>query len=296
MRVDMFKAAANLHDAIDVGTTLVCKRSIPHIRSMHVTRQVHNLVDIAAQLAQVRELLGSRKIAAHLELQIGGNRREVCVTAAFAVAIHHALHHHATRLHSVNRVCHGKSTVVMHVDAKRRRNTLLHFRNNLFNLPGHRSAVRIAKHDAIGMAKFGRLERFERIFRIRLVAIEKMFRIVNHLFGMFLEVCDRRLDHVEVFFESRADNVRDMQIPALTKNRLDRSFGLDERLQKRVVLGQNSRTTRRTKCGNLRVLELYIFNKLKKFFISRITRVRPTALDIIKSKMVQNSCNLHLIG
>ena len=296
MRVDMFKTAADLHDAIDVRTTLMSKCGIAHVRGMHVARQVHNLVDIATQLAQVRELLCSRKIAVHLELQIGCNRREVCVTAAFAVAIHHALHHHTARLHSVNRVCHGKSTVIMHVDAKRRRNSSLNLLYDFFDFPRHRSAVRIAKHDAIGMAKFGRLERFERVFRISLIAIEEMFRIVNHLFGMFLEVCDRRLDHVEVFFESRADNVRHMQIPALAENRLDRSFGLDERLQKRVILGQNTRTARRAKCGNFCMLELNVLDELEKFLIGRIAGVRPTAFNIVKSKVVQNSSDLDFIS
>ena len=146
------------------------------------------------------------------------------------------------------------------------------------------------------MALFCGTERLDRVFRIGLVAIEEMFRIVNDLFGIFLEVCHGRLDHVEVFRERRADHVRYMQIPALTKNRLDRSFRLDQSLQKRIVFRQDFRTTRTAKRGNLRVLELYILNKLEKFFVSRIARVRPTALDIVKSKMVQNSCNLHLVG
>ena len=121
------------------------------------------------------------------------------------------------------------------MDSKRSRNAGFHLFQNRFDFPWHRSAIRIAKHDAIGMALFCGTERFNRVFRIGLVAVEEMFRIVNDLFGIFLEVCHRRLNHVEVFRERRANNVRYVQIPALAKNRLDRSFGLDQSLQKRIV-------------------------------------------------------------
>ena len=160
MRIDMFKTARNLHHAIDVSTALMGKCGIAYVRGMHVTRQIHNLVDVAAQLAQMAQLFSGSKIAVHLELQIGGYRREVCVSTAFAITVHHALHHHATRLYGVKRIRDRKPAIVVDMNAKRRRNASLHLFQNRFDFPRHRSAVRIAKHDVIGMAEFSRLERF----------------------------------------------------------------------------------------------------------------------------------------
>ena len=160
MRIDMFKTARNLHHAIDVSTALMGKCGIAYVRGMHVTRQIHDLVDVAAQLAQMAQLFSGSKIAVHLELQIGGNRRQVRIPATFAITVHHALHHHTTRLHGVKRIRDRKPAIVVYMNTKRCRNVLFHIRKNLFDFPRHRSAVRIAKHDVIGMAEFSRLERF----------------------------------------------------------------------------------------------------------------------------------------
>ena len=91
----------------------------------------------------------------------------------------------------------------MHVDANRRRNHLLHVLHNLLEFPRHRTAVRVAKHNEVRAAAFGSLQRLESVLRVRLVAVKEMFRIVNHLLGMVLEVVDGRLDHVEVLLERR---------------------------------------------------------------------------------------------
>ena len=296
MRVDVFKTARDLHDAIDMGATLMGKCGITHIRGVHIARQIHDLVDIAAQLAQVRKLSSRNKIAIHLELQISGNRREVRISATFAVTVHHALHHRAARLHGIKRIRDRKPAVVVHMNSKRCGNALLNIRKNFFDFPRHRSAVRIAKHDTIGFALFCSAERFDGVFRVCLVAIEEMFGIVNDFFGMFLEECYRRFNHVEIFCERRANHVRHVQVPTLTKNRLDRSARLHERLQQRVVFRQNFRTASAAKRSNLCMLELNILDKLKKFLIGRIAGVRPTTFNIVKSKVVQNSSNLDFIS
>ena len=184
----------------------------------------------------------------------------------------------------------------MHVDADRRRNHLLHVLHNLLEFPRHRAAVRVAKHDKVRAAAFSSLQRLESVFRVRLVAVKEMFRIVNHLFGMVLEVVDGRLDHVEVFLERRADDVRDVQIPALSKNRLDRSARLHERLQQRVLLGQHLRAARGTECRNLRVLQLDFLDFLEEFLVGRVARIGPAPFDVVKTEMVKNSRNLQLVG
>ena len=237
VRVDMLETAADLHHAVNVGTALVRKRRIAHVRGMHVARQVHNLVHVAAQLAQPCNLLRGKELRAHLEMQVGSNRREVRVSATLAVTVHHALHHRSAALHGKQAVAHAQARVVMHVDADRRRNHLLHVLHNLLEFPRHRAAVRVAKHNEVRAAALRSLQRLESVLRVRLVAVKEMFRIVNHLLGMVLEVVDGGLDHVEVLFERRADDVRNVQIPALSKNRLDRSARLHERLQQRVLLG-----------------------------------------------------------
>ena len=107
MRVDMLETAANLHHAVDMGTALVRKRRIAHVRGMHVARQVHNLVHVAAQLAEPCNLFGGKELRAHLEMQVGSNRREVRVSATLAVTVHHALHHRSAALHGKQAVAHA---------------------------------------------------------------------------------------------------------------------------------------------------------------------------------------------
>ena len=286
VRVDMLETTADLHHAVDMGTALVRKRRIAHVRGMHVARQIHNLVHVAAQLAEPCNLFRGKELRAHLEMQVGSNRREVRVSATLAVTVHHALHHGSAALHGKQAVAHAQARVVMHVDADRRRNDLLHVLHNLLEFPRHRAAVRIAKHDKVRAAAFSRLQRLESVFRVRLVAVKEMFRIVNHLFGMVLEVVDGRLDHVEILLERRADNVGDVQIPALSENRLDRGARLHERLQQRVLLGQHLRAARGTECGNL----------LEEFLVGRVARIGPAPFDVVKTEMVKNSRNLQLVG
>ena len=114
---------------------------------------------------------------------------------------------------------------------------LFDFLDDRLQFPRHGSAVGIAKYNAICMALFRSTECLNSIFRICLVTIKEMFRIVNHLFGMFLEVGHRRLDHVQILFQRGADNVGHMQVPALAENRLDRGARLYKGLQQRVLFG-----------------------------------------------------------
>ena len=296
MRVNVFKAARHLHHTIDVSTTLMRKGGIPHVRGVHIARQVHNLIHITTQLTESCHLFSGKELRPHLKVKVGGDRRKICITATFTIAVHHTLHHQGAILNSIDAIAYGKASIIMNMDSDGRRNFLFYILYNFFEFPRHRAAIGITKNNAISTTLFGSAECFYCIFRICLVAIKKMFRIINHFFGMFLEVRHRRLDHVEVLFESRADDIGHMQVPALSENRLNGSTGLHERLQQRVVLGQNLRATSRTEGGNLCVFQLDFLDFLEKFLVGRITRIGPPPFDIVKTEMVKNSRNLQLVG
>ena len=122
-----------------------------------------------------------------------------------------------------------------------------------------------------------------------------MFRIVDDLFGMFLEVGHRRLDHVQVFFQGGADNVGHMQVPALAENGLYGSAGLYQGLQQRILFGQHLGTTGGAESGNLRMLQLDFLDFLEEFLIGGIAGVRPATFNVVKTETVQESCYLQLV-
>ena len=92
----------------------------------------------------------------------------------------------------------------------------------------HRTSVRDA-----GLA--GGAQRRERVVAIGLVAVEEVLGVVDRLATAIDDEADRVGDHVEVLGRRRAQDLDDVEQPALAEDRHDRRLGGDQLAQVRVV-------------------------------------------------------------
>ena len=85
-------------------------------------------------------------------------------------------------------ISNGAFPIIMHMDAKRAVYRLLDGPHDLGQFPRHGSTVGIAQHHRLSSSARSRLQGFERIARIRLIAIKEMFSIVDHPPALRLEI------------------------------------------------------------------------------------------------------------
>lgn len=97
MGVDMLEAARDLHHAVDMRTALVGKGRIPDIGRLDIARDVYNLIQGKAHLAQVLYVIRAGNLPLRLEHEIRDNRRQVRVAAPFPVTVQNALDHREAR-------------------------------------------------------------------------------------------------------------------------------------------------------------------------------------------------------
>ena len=71
-------------------------------------------------------------------------------------------------------------------------------RHLLLDLPGQRTAVRLADRDELGAPALGGSQRLEGVLGIRLVSVEEVLRVVDDAATARGEVANRVLDHAKV--------------------------------------------------------------------------------------------------
>ena len=149
-----------------------------------------------------------------------------------------------------------------------------------------RTAVGITKHDAIDTGLLGSFECFDGILRIGLVAIEKMLGIINNFRNVFLQICQRVLDQLEILFQADTQRLAHMEIPGFTEDRHRVGRGLDQGLDIIVFVRCSLGPSGGTESGYLGMVQgdlLHIFEK------SDVLRIGPgpTALDIVDTEFIK---------
>jgi ketopantoate hydroxymethyltransferase len=82
-----------------------------------------------------------------------------------------------------------------------------------------RAAVCLAQHDEVRAGILRGFDGFERVFGVFLEAVEKVFRIVEHLAAVLLQIGNGVGDHGQVFLQRDLENFRDMQRPKFCRRR-----------------------------------------------------------------------------
>jgi hypothetical protein len=88
------------------------------------------------------------------------------------------------------------------------------------------AAVRVAQHDEIRARFFRRLPGGERVIGIELVAVERVFGVVDDKLAVVFQKFHRVADHRQIFLRRAAQNFLHMQHRSLAVDRDDGRFRL----------------------------------------------------------------------
>ena len=108
-------------------------------------------------------------------------------------------------------------------------------------LVGQRAAVRVAQDERPRAGLAGRAQRREGVVAVGRVAVEEVLGVVDASRPRSATKRTRVRDHVEVLGRRRAEDLGDVEQPALAEDRDDRRLGRDELLEVRVVARRGSR-------------------------------------------------------
>ena len=162
------------------------------------------------------------------------------------------------------------------------------------NFAGQGSAICVAENEQIGTGIPRGAECLQGILGIVLVAVEKMFGVVEDFATVFFKMCHRVGDHGEVFLRSYIENLCDMQQPCLADDCDYRRLGLEEHAHLGIGLNRNAAATGATESGNAGVFPSELGRLGKKGCIARI-RARPTAFDEIDPERIQFLSDANLV-
>ena len=291
-RIDVLVSARELLHRMHMEPALVRESRRAHIRRADVVRHIRQFVHEMREVAQPGEI--EPEVEAHLELEIRHDRREVAVAHALAVAIDRPLHLHRAGTHRGKRIGHAHAAVIVRVDA----HGLTEFGDDLARHPFDKirqvSAIRFAKHDQVRTGIARRFHRAQRVVRIFLVAVEKMFGVVEHLAPVLFQMRHGVRDHREIFLERDVENLGHMQRPRLADDGHGGRLRIEEHLHLRVVLHAHLAAPGHAKGGDLRVLPSAFRRLLKERRVLRV-RARPATLDVMHSKRVELFRHANLI-
>ena len=135
----------------------------------------------------------------------------------------------------------------------------------------------------------------EGVVAVGLVAVEEVLGVVDDLAAAVDDEADRVRDHVEVLLRRRAEDLGDVEQPALAEDRHDRRLGGDELAQVRVVLRPVRAVAGRAERGQLRGLPGHRPGGLEELDVLRV-RAGPAALDVGHAVLVEHPGDPQLVG
>ena len=177
-----------LEDGRRMDAGLGGERRLADVGRLPVRRAVQDLVEHAARMRQLPELLGpDLHLEALGELRLQQQRRdqrgEVGIAAALAQAIERALDLPRAGPHRRQRIGDRVLGVVVRVDAEMRaRHVLRHLGDDLAHLVRQRAAVGVAQHHPARARLVGGRRHGQRVVAVGLVAVEEMLA-VDHGFA-----------------------------------------------------------------------------------------------------------------
>src|SRR5215210_4185342 len=203
-------------DAVDVQPTLVGEGAAPHIGTVRVRRQVHELRDVVGDLGEPPQPLLIHDLQAHLELQVGDGRDEVTVAAPLPDTVDGPLYVRRPGFYSHQGIRHPAPRVVVGVDAYLHVGELAHRApHDRFELRRQGPAVRVTEDQRRRACFGGGTEHRERVCGIVAEAVEVVLGVEDHLFAGAGQVGDGVAHGLEILFGRAPQDLLHMQLPAL---------------------------------------------------------------------------------
>ena len=302
--IDVLVAALDLGDGRAVDAALVRERGPADVRLVVVGHLVRDLGDRPAELGQRGEVAAARRHQrlGRLEREVGEDRDHVRVAAPLAVAVDGRLDVADPRLDRGDRVGHRQLGVVVGVDApghggrvrvplERRPDVA----DDVDQLVRQRPAVGVAQDEGARPGLAGGAERRQGVVAVRAVAVEEVLGVVHGLAAAVDDERDRVRDHVQVLGRRRAQDLDDVQEPALAEDRDDRRLRGDQLAQVGVVLGPVGAMPRAPERRQLRVLPALLAGRREEVDVLGVG-ARPAALDEREPVLVEHARDAQLVG
>mmetsp|Transcript_48076 Transcript_48076/g.102267 ORF Transcript_48076/g.102267 Transcript_48076/m.102267 type:complete len:411 (-) Transcript_48076:397-1629(-) len=196
----------------NVQSALVGEGRRANVGRRPVGGAVQGLVQEAGQGGYVFEVVfAGHSFAVAVQGEGRNDGAEVGIPSSFADAVDCALDETHARLDGSEAVGHGKSAIIVAMNAKgggfevRER-----FLSDLFNLPGHGAAISVAHDKHLRPSLHRRLTALHRVPRIELVPVEEVLQIHHDRPPLPLQILHRILDHLQILLGVRAEYVRDL--------------------------------------------------------------------------------------
>ena len=280
----MFVGARVPPDGAHVHAALVGEGTASDVGRMRVGREVRHLGHEAAQRRQFAELARGHAAPSELELEVGCDREQVRVAAAFSVAVHRTLHVRRARAHRGEAVGDGQAPIVVRVNAEAHARKLApSFAERRRHVLGKAASVRIAEHEARGTSGGRRGERRRGVAGVVPVAVEEMLGVVDHLTPFGAKKGDGLFDHAEVLLRRGAQHTEDVAQPALAEDGHHGRPGLQERAYLEVVARRDARACGAPECRELGTAEVGSRGPGEELPVLRVGP-GPASLDVAHPK------------
>ena len=265
----------------------LCAKALRPTNGLALVRLgVRQLPDEVRQLAQVAQLRRADDLVAHLQLQVGDDRAQVGVAAAFADAVDGALHLRRAVLHGDQTVGDAELRIVVAVDADRHLDGLAHGIDRGGDLVRQPAAVGLAETHDVGAGVRRDTATLDRELRVVAEAVEEVLGVEDDRVDVPLQEDDAVVDHLEVLRLRDAQILAHVQLPGLAEDGHDRRLRLQELADVGVVAGARADAACRAEGSDARVLQAQALGFLEERFVARI-RSGPTAFDVGDTEVVE---------
>ncbi len=263
------------------------EREAARVGLSRVGRHVRHLRDVVRHLRQPLDRAGREAVGVHLQHEVRGDRHDVGVAGALAVAVHDALDLEDAGLDAGEGGRHRAPGVVVGVDAER---DAVHpgadLPHDARDVRRERAAVRVAEHQALGPLLSRRLEHADREVRVSQVAVEEVLGVEEDVSALGAEMPDGVADHRHALVEVGPERLLDVDVPALAHERDRLGPRVEEIAQDRAVLRLLARPPGHPERDELRVVERLLRCEAEELRVARV-RARPTALDVGQTELVE---------
>ena len=191
----------------------------PDIGRAFVKSKIGDVGNPPRTAGQQTQTVGREDRKPHFQLQIGNNRAQIGVAAAFSYTAKGAVYIHSASLYGKQRVGDSQSAVVVAMDAHRHGQRLANLANDALDLTGHRASVRIAEHHPLGAGIDCGNKRLHRIAGVIAVAVKKVLALENNTLAVFAAIGNTVCDHPQVLRIAGAENRYDLRKAAFTVER-----------------------------------------------------------------------------
>ena len=186
-----------------------------------------------------------------LELQRRNDGGEIGVAAAFAEAIERALDLPRAGTHRGKAVRHRLLGVVVGVNADTVSGNLpADLADDLLDLVRQRAAVGVAEHDPAGAGIVGGPGAGKRVGQVRLVAVEEMLAIEQHLAALCRGRAHAVADRGEVLLRAGLERDAHVVVPGFGDEADRVGLGGKERGKARIVRRRTAGPARHAECGD----------------------------------------------